>query len=799
MIDDADAIAGSAAAIEALDYLLPAMAQRMHIVLIARTELPLASLSKPRIDGSIVRITADDLLLREDEIAECSRVTYGTAVSPGEAAALHRITSGWGIALRLALRLHNSDAQTQSPADGPYTPEARASLFAYLANEVLSRVDERIATFLRHTAVLETLNPDVCGRLTGVERPAEIIQSLSAAGLPVLKTGWGTYRCHSLLRQYLLDPLTDRELRAAHANAARAFTELADWPAALEHFVAAQERGAALAVADMHGRDLYYAGHGRALLELAKGAPQELLDKHMRAEYWAAFAAARLFQLDWAARAFERVQANAEKQGETAMAETALRALAQLLNGWGRYPAALAVARQLLDSIPTERSADRAAITLGYLVTGMGATRQFREAVATIRELLPQLAQQPRADSFSEAYARCVSAVTLAMQGDFAAARAELNMARMLVLGREDNDIQTFVPWSTALVELNAAEPEQAEAAALAAEELALQFGDLQRVLECRALRAATLTMRGNVAEADRAFAQVDALRGAGADYWGVVLDLLSRPERARLRGDIAGALAAAETNHALAVSLGGARFVCSTRIEIAYFRQLNGDGDGAREHARTALDEATALDSELLIYGANLMLGAASREEEAAAMARALRIAEDRDYRFLMPYAVRLQQIDAALWRALDSPRAARSTVLLKSVGPQAVKALRAAVPELSDEAMIRAVHGLAQLVKLGRRALRELSASARRRVAAAAREALAAADATNPHRFSEREREVLHLLVEGLRTKHIAERLFLTPATVSTHIQRIMNKTGTSSRAELLALAAREAPGRE
>ena len=73
-------------------------------------------------------------------------------------------------------------------------------------------------------------------------------------------------------------------------------------------------------------------------------------------------------------------------------------------------------------------------------------------------------------------------------------------------------------------------------------------------------------------------------------------------------------------------------------------------------------------------------------------------------------------------------------------------------------------------------------------------AREALTAIDAANPHRLSGREREVLDLLCRGLRTKDIAERLVLTPATISTHIQRIMSKTGTLSRAELLALAARE-----
>ena len=82
-------------------------------------------------------------------------------------------------------------------------------------------------------------------------------------------------------------------------------------------------------------------------------------------------------------------------------------------------------------------------------------------------------------------------------------------------------------------------------------------------------------------------------------------------------------------------------------------------------------------------------------------------------------------------------------------------------------------------------------LAASPSRRVAGAAKDALAALEAANPHGLSSREAEVLQLLAQGLRTKDIAEQLVLTPATVSTHIQRIMNKTRTASRAELLALA--------
>ncbi|MEU2390464.1 response regulator transcription factor [Streptomyces sp. NPDC007369] len=44
--------------------------------------------------------------------------------------------------------------------------------------------------------------------------------------------------------------------------------------------------------------------------------------------------------------------------------------------------------------------------------------------------------------------------------------------------------------------------------------------------------------------------------------------------------------------------------------------------------------------------------------------------------------------------------------------------------------------------------------------------------------HQLSNREREVLHLLAEGLSDKGIAERLFLSLNTVSTHVRRIFAK---------------------
>jgi DNA-binding NarL/FixJ family response regulator len=54
-------------------------------------------------------------------------------------------------------------------------------------------------------------------------------------------------------------------------------------------------------------------------------------------------------------------------------------------------------------------------------------------------------------------------------------------------------------------------------------------------------------------------------------------------------------------------------------------------------------------------------------------------------------------------------------------------------------------------------------------------------------------REAEVVGLLAEGLTGEEIAERLFLSPATVRTHIRNAMDRLGARTRAHLVTLADR------
>jgi DNA-binding CsgD family transcriptional regulator len=61
----------------------------------------------------------------------------------------------------------------------------------------------------------------------------------------------------------------------------------------------------------------------------------------------------------------------------------------------------------------------------------------------------------------------------------------------------------------------------------------------------------------------------------------------------------------------------------------------------------------------------------------------------------------------------------------------------------------------------------------------------------------FTDREREIVLLIGQGLSSRAIAERLTLSVRTVEGHIYRAMDKTGMSSREELAALLPHQRTG--
>jgi DNA-binding NarL/FixJ family response regulator len=62
------------------------------------------------------------------------------------------------------------------------------------------------------------------------------------------------------------------------------------------------------------------------------------------------------------------------------------------------------------------------------------------------------------------------------------------------------------------------------------------------------------------------------------------------------------------------------------------------------------------------------------------------------------------------------------------------------------------------------------------------------------DPRKLTKREKEMMHLLVDGLSNKAIAEKLFISENTVKYHIRNILQKLGVQNRTEAVGLAIRK-----
>ena len=77
------------------------------------------------------------------------------------------------------------------------------------------------------------------------------------------------------------------------------------------------------------------------------------------------------------------------------------------------------------------------------------------------------------------------------------------------------------------------------------------------------------------------------------------------------------------------------------------------------------------------------------------------------------------------------------------------------------------------------------------RRLIAEFADRSRASADPTALDALTEREREVVGLVGEGLNNEEIGARLFMSPATAKTHVSRAMIKLHARDRAQLVVIA--------
>jgi LuxR family maltose regulon positive regulatory protein len=232
-------------ALATLDLMLASRPANLHVVMVTRSDPPLA-LHRLRLAGELTEIRTRDLAFTDDETT--SMLTqHGVELTRDDHAHLMAKTEGWAAGIRLAaISLQDRpDPSEQSMLIQAFAGSQRA-IADYLVTEVLDRQPDRLREFLLRTCVVERVDARLANVLAETDDAAEALDTLERRGAFVTAlddaTGW--YRFHRLFGEMCRHQLEVRSpalVPDLHARAARWFAETGEANEALRHAIQSRD------------------------------------------------------------------------------------------------------------------------------------------------------------------------------------------------------------------------------------------------------------------------------------------------------------------------------------------------------------------------------------------------------------------------------------------------------------------------------------------------------------------------------------------------------------------------------
>ncbi len=225
VIDDLHAVAGTpaeAAFAQLCEYAPPSLT-----LLAASRRPPAFDLSRLRVSGAILEVSADALRFRSWEVEQLFRDHYRAPLTPEEAALLTRRTGGWAAGLQLFHLATRDKSPARRRAVLDQLRSGSRLVREYLARNVIEELPAELREFLVETCVLGTITGALCDRLIGRTGSAEVLGELEH--LQVFTSAVddrGTYRYHEALRAHLEGLLVERVGETEAANRWRRAADL---------------------------------------------------------------------------------------------------------------------------------------------------------------------------------------------------------------------------------------------------------------------------------------------------------------------------------------------------------------------------------------------------------------------------------------------------------------------------------------------------------------------------------------------------------------------------------------------
>lgn len=760
----------------ALTFLLENLPHNLHLLISTRSD-PAIPVARLRSRGQVVELRTDELRFTPEEAAHFLNRSMGLALSAEQVAALDERAEGWIAGLQMAA-LSMRGREDVGAFIRAFAGTNRFIL-DFLVEEVLAREPEEVQSFLLQTAVLTRLCGPLCDAVTGGDNGREMLERLERRNLFVVPLDddrrW--YRYHHLFA----DLLQARLHQSGSAPAAQIQARAAEWceqdgqiAEAVGYALAARDHERAGSIIARHWSTFANEGEVETVWSWLTALPEEMVcrDALLSLAYcWVLWLKGQMSELEAhlldAERALDRTVAQAESNGA---------------DGAGESDIVLRVQVATLRSIVARYGNDVAA-----------ACAYAEKALAQVpADLPPQVNAQLRALIFLALGSACDAAGELDRAAD-----AYAETIRWSFVGRNATGVAgiTFrlVGLLRMLGRLRAAE---------AACRKAMRFMEEQGLDRLPAAGILHVAVAGLLLERNQVQAAEDHLAlGAALGKRSGRLDaaLNAAPVLVRLRlarGEISGALAATQEAE---LALGAPRsHLARAELLALQARVLLRQGslaeaaECATEAARLAGQDRGQTGEAIALAASRLLIARSTPGEAVADLTRSLAAAENSgrlgtviELRLLRCLTLARQgarqEAEADLLRALSLAAPEGFVRVFVDEGPLMAEQLR--------RVAARAARDGASMEHLAEYASRLLAAfdapgSGPRNLASARPAAL-----IEP--LSEREREVLGLMAEGLTNEQIAGRLIIALGTVKAHVHNIAGKLGAQNRAHAVARA--------
>ena len=749
-----------------MTFLLEHLPPQLHLIVATRADPPLP-LARLRAQGQLAEVRTADLRFAAAEAGAFLQTVMGLDLEAAAIAILEQRTEGWIAGLQLAAL--SLQGRTDVSAFLAAFSGTHRYVLDYLSEEVLARQPAPVQQFLLRTSVLDRLSWPLCDAVTGQEGSQALLEALERANLFVVtlddERHW--YRYHHLFAEALRRHLQQREptLPPVLHRRASAWYEQHDLPSeAVQHALAVPDFELAARLIEPIAIPATLQGQIYTVLGWISALPEALIST--RPQLCVDHASLLLFtnQLVVVESRLQMAERYAQSKMDTEQARVILGRVLALRGSIAGYvddvTRSVSLSQQALELLPEAEVPAR----VGAIVTAAHSYRGHGDVtLATEREV-----------AAADAFIRTTGNPFAALRSITLLARLHVLQGRLRQAAATYAQVEQLVPHPEILHtffsslyyyfclgdllrewnELDAAERQLAQGMALVKETLTVE--PFVAMLGYTAL-ARLEQARGNTREA---LAILDRLlQLARQRHFPPQLLTQEAAVRARLelgQGNLATAIRWADSSglstrdEELPYSLED-EYLSLARVRIA-----QGRDDPAAPFLQDVLRlldrllqdaEAKArLGSvlEILVLRALALDARGNRTSALATLERALVLAQPEGY-------IRLFVDEGEPMLALLRQAQAHSTVL----GYIATLLAASGEPPLTD---------------------RSSSAPGSERL-------------LEP--LTEREREVLRLLLEGASNREIAHRLVLSVNTVKRHVYNLCGKLGVQSRTQAIARA--------